>query len=415
MTKSMHSQSEMPPRLIKTEAEHEAALARIEKLMGAQKGTPQGDEFELRVRLVELYEEERYPIDAPTPVAAIKFRMDQAGLSQQDLVPLIGSRGRVSEILSGKRPLSLRMIRALHEKLGIPAESLIADPNLAASLLAEDATEWSRFPVKEMAKRGWFGRLNPADAQDLAEENLRPLLQPFGALLGGLLRQRVRAGSNVDEYALRAWVARVLGLAAGCNVRATEEWRVDGKLVQQLLAFSQLETGPVLAQEFLAQNGIAMVVLRHLPRTHLDGAALAPATGPPVVALTLRHDRLDNFWFTLCHELAHLARHLHSDGGVFIDDLDASAEDAIEKEADSQATDWLIPPKDWMSSGLQVAPTTANVLELAAVLRVSPTIVAGRVRREQKNYRMLSRMVGSRQVRRLFDNIDSGWPGVGAS
>lgn len=409
----MRGQSELP-RLIKTDEEHEAALARIEELMGAKRGTPEGDELELRVKLVELYEEERHPIEAPNPVDAIRFRMDQAGLSQQDLVPLIGSRGRVSEVLSGKRQLSLRMIRALHSGLGIPAESLITEPSQAASLRNEERA-WEPFPVQEMAKRGWFGDQKPAEALERAEENLRPLLAPLSSVPGGLLRQRVRTGSRVDEYALRAWVARVLTLACENSTPVSGEWNVDGRLVQQLLALSQLDRGPLLAHEFLARNGIAMVVLHHLPRTHLDGAALVPVTGPPVVALTLRHDRLDNFWFTLCHELAHLACHLTAEGGVFVDDLDTSAEDAIEREADSQAMDWLIPPDAWESSGLQSAPTTARVLALASSLRISPAIVAGRVRREEGNYRVMSRMVGSGRVRRLFGDIRLGWTAMSTS
>lgn len=403
------------PRLIKSESEHASALARIEQLMTAKMGTPDGDELELRVKLVELYEDEHFPIELPDPIAAIRFRMDQDGLSQQDLVPLIGGRGRVSEVMNGKRPLSLRMIRALHTKLRIPAESLIGEPAQGAALLVDDTTDWSRFPIVEIAKRGWLGDRKPAEAKEYAEELMRPFLEPLAALPASLYRQRVRRGSRVDEYALKAWVARVLNIAGAFGTQVTGRGQVDAKLVQQLLAFSRMESGPVLAQEFLAQNGIAMVVLRHLSKTHLDGAALAPASGPPIVALTLRHDRLDSFWFTLCHELAHLARHMDSSDGVFLDDLDATAESRVEREADSTATDWLIPPAVWKQSGLLTSPTTGKVLEVAASLRISPAIVAGRVRREMQNYRILSPIVGNGKVRQLFDNIDSGWPSVGSA
>lgn len=115
----------MKVKVIKTESEYAAALARIEKLMDAKGSTPQGDELELLSLLVHDYEEKVFPIDKPDPVAAIRFRMEQQGLEPEDLIPLLGSRSRVSEILSGRRTLSLKMIRNLVARLGIPAEVLL--------------------------------------------------------------------------------------------------------------------------------------------------------------------------------------------------------------------------------------------------------------------------------------------------
>jgi HTH-type transcriptional regulator/antitoxin HigA len=115
----------MRPKVIKTESEYAAALARIDKLMDARRNTPQGEELELLSLLVHDYEEKAFPIDKPDPVAAIRFRMQQQGLRPRDLVPFLGSRSRVSEVLSGRRNLSLKMIRALVSGLGIPAEVLL--------------------------------------------------------------------------------------------------------------------------------------------------------------------------------------------------------------------------------------------------------------------------------------------------
>jgi HTH-type transcriptional regulator/antitoxin HigA len=111
---------------IRTEQEHQAALRRLEEIWEAKPGTPESDELDVLSVLVEAYEDEHYPIDPPDPIEAIKFRMEQMGLTQKDLEPYIGSRSRVSEILSRKRKLNLDMIRNLNEKLGIPAEILIA-------------------------------------------------------------------------------------------------------------------------------------------------------------------------------------------------------------------------------------------------------------------------------------------------
>lgn len=118
----------MKAKVIKTKAEYEAALGRIEKLMDAAPNTPQGDELDLLSLLVHDYEERIFPIDKPDPVAAIRFRMEQQGLAPKDLVPLLGSRSRVSEVLAGRRGLSLKMIRALVIGLHIPAELLLGEP-----------------------------------------------------------------------------------------------------------------------------------------------------------------------------------------------------------------------------------------------------------------------------------------------
>ena len=118
----------MDIKIIKTEAEYEATLARIEALMDAEPDSPQEEELKLLVLLVEKYEAERYPIDLPDPVEAIKFRMEQEGLEPKDIIQYIGSQSKVSEVLNYKRPLSLNMIRRLQEGLGIPAEVLLQKP-----------------------------------------------------------------------------------------------------------------------------------------------------------------------------------------------------------------------------------------------------------------------------------------------
>ena len=110
---------------IRTEADYDATMAEVERLWGARSGTPRGDRLDVLVTLIEAYEEKHFPIDPPDPIAAILFRMEQQGLKRKDLEPLIGSRARVSEVLAGRRNLSLQMIRRLHKDLGIPAEVLI--------------------------------------------------------------------------------------------------------------------------------------------------------------------------------------------------------------------------------------------------------------------------------------------------
>lgn len=107
-------------------------MSRIDDLFECAQGTPEHDELELLVMLVESYEDRAFPLDLPDPISAIRFRMEQEGLSPKDLVPFIGSRSRVSEVLSGRRTLSLSMIRALHDGLGIPYDVLLVVPRAPA-------------------------------------------------------------------------------------------------------------------------------------------------------------------------------------------------------------------------------------------------------------------------------------------
>lgn len=122
----------MDIRPIKTEADHEAALAEVERLWTAAPASPEADRLDVLVTLIQAYEEARHPIHPPDPIEAILFRMEQQELTRKDLEPFIGSRGRVSEVLNRTRSLTLPMIRRLHEGLGIPAEVLIQETRASA-------------------------------------------------------------------------------------------------------------------------------------------------------------------------------------------------------------------------------------------------------------------------------------------
>lgn len=393
-------------KAIRTDANYEAALERIDALMGASVGTPAGDELDVLVDLVEHYEEKHVPMEFPTPVAAIEFRMEQEGLAPRDLVPHLGSRAKVSEVLSGKRPLTMRMARSLHEHLGIPAEVLLqpgADPDAGAP----KRSDWSRFPVREMVKVGWL----PKAA--LSAGRLGRLMASFVRRAGGaelepvaLYRKNDHARSNAksDPFALEAWCWKVLATARELRLRkAYVPGTVTLEFMRDVARLSAEEDGPARALQLLAKSGIPLVTVRHLKRTYLDGAALKLADGTPVVALTLRYDRVDNFWFCLLHELAHVGRHL--DGGeetVFVDDLNLQTADVRESEADGWALEAAIPRDEWEASPVRERPTPMAVVQLANKLHIHPAIVAGRVRFERKNFRMLSHFVGNGEIRKHF-------------
>jgi HTH-type transcriptional regulator/antitoxin HigA len=178
--------------------------------------------------------------------------------------------------------------------------------------------------------------------------------------------------------------------------------------LKAIAKLSFFETGPQLAQEYLEKHGIYLIIERHLPKTYLDGAALLLDDGSPVVGLTLRYDRIDNFWFCLLHELAHIILHLGKNNHhLFLDDMDVRIQNdkktkGIEEEADSLAMESLIPDEIWASSTVRINPSTKNVLALSEELRIHPACIAGRIRYEKNNFKLLSRLIGSGRIRKFF-------------
>lgn len=119
-------------RPIKTKRDHAHALKRIEQLMTAKANSPEGDELDVLVTLVEAFEAKHYAIDAPDPIAAIQHRMEALGMNRKDLEPILGSKSRVSEVLNRKRKLTMDMVRTLHVRMNLPAEALIQDYKIHA-------------------------------------------------------------------------------------------------------------------------------------------------------------------------------------------------------------------------------------------------------------------------------------------
>lgn len=151
---------------------------------------------------------------------------------------------------------------------------------------------------------------------------------------------------------------------------------------------------------YLADLGISLVIEEHFKKTYLDGAAMLDED-TPVVALTLRHDRIDNFWFALLHELVHVQKHLNPEHLFIADNLDDKTRASREEdEADAGAQEALIPASEWAAANVSSNPTAANAADLADKLRIHPAIVAGRVRHETENWRLLKGMTG--EVRHLF-------------
>jgi hypothetical protein len=177
----------------------------------------------------------------------------------------------------------------------------------------------------------------------------------------------------------------------------------------ELAKLSGHEDGPRRAKDALSSWGVHLVCVSHLPKTYLDGAALRSAEGgAPIVALTLRYDRIDNFWFSLLHELAHVGRHFDSAAGAFVDDFSlreapSRNEDPRENEADEWAEEALIPRDLWASAGLISHASYSAIIAFSQRVGVHPAIVAGRIRHQTRNFRAFAPLLGTGEVRKQLD------------
>lgn len=398
-------------KVIKTEVEYHDALERIENLMDHDPdvGTSNADELEVLTLLVGEYESKGVSSSLPDPVEAIRFRMEQQNLAQRDLIPYIGSRSKVSEVLSRKRPLTLSMMRALHTSLGIPAKVLLQERD--PSILEEGQTNWSCFPVQELLKRGWI-EAGVRNAREHAEEIMREFFLQLGDMRHAVAMFRksdhIRSARAMDEYALASWSARVVIKSRQRPPKSKfKKGTVNLEFMRDLARLSWSASGPVLAQEYLDKHGIPLVVEPHLPRTYLDGAAILVDAERPIVGLSLRHDRIDNFWWCLMHELAHIALHLDANVSGFFDDLDVEDQgNQQEEEADQLAGEALIPSDIWNKSPAKNSRFAQSAQHLAMELGIHPAIVAGRMRRDSNNYRILNQLIGHRQVRQQFSDVE---------
>ena len=244
----------MPLRPIRTAAEHQRAHAELERLMARnpQPGSPEADRMEVLALLIEKYEGEHFSLGAPDPASAIRFRMDQLGLRPRDLAALIGSRSKVSEILSGQRSLSLRMIRALHRSLGIPAEILLAEPGAPAtppSTQAGPKNHYERLLRRSTTRTSTLVR----EGSKRAPRRPRSPEPPHPAI-------HLRSSRKTNNAALAAWTRRVLARARAHPGRRSpkppDHTRVTPSLLRELVALSPQPRGPLLARDLLRRRGI---------------------------------------------------------------------------------------------------------------------------------------------------------------
>jgi HTH-type transcriptional regulator/antitoxin HigA len=387
---------------------HSAALARISSLIDLDpaSGSEGAAELEILAMLVEQYERETFAFDEVDPITAIKLRMTQRGMRPADLVPMLGSRARVSEILSGKRNLSVRMMRELNRHLGIPGDVLLREPipQEDDESDANEGEDWRDYPVSEMVKLGWVSATSPLDRPRALREFFSPIIGEWTPAIAFRRSLHVRTSSKFSRAATLAWIAKVARDSVGIADVANYSEPIDEHFARFIVSLSRFADGPERAVRELRGRGIRVVFVRHLRRTHIDGASFMLPNGSPVIGLTVRHDRLDNFWFTLAHELAHIKLHFRDNSIAFVDDIESHREknDSAEAEADAFASELLVPELEWSRSSVRRLQTPATVLTLAERIGVHHSIVAGRARHERNNFTILADMVGRGQVRSRF-------------
>jgi len=264
--------------------------------------------------------------------------------------------------------------------------------------------------AREMVRRKW---IRPAEGKDKVSERGLALFdflfshverRPAFAMFKG--RRLGDQRDLIEEISTMAWIAHVTDAA---QAQAPASRFVSASLsedfLRKLVKVSVHEDGPQRALKAVRDIGIAVVVESGLPGMSVDGASFHAAQVGPVLALTLRHDRLDNFWFTLLHELGHIALHLTRPGrDVYIDSIDETVgdEQEAEAEADAFAKDGLVPRDTWLRSDARRMGSEGSVLALAKQLGIHPAIVAGRMRYERREFRMFTDLVGIGRVREFI-------------
>ena len=333
-----------------------------------------------------------------------------AGLSQTDLAERLGMKAQQIQRYeaSDYSGASLDRLIEVCEALNVHTIGLFQNDNASKGSVFSwsdiDDVVWKQFPAREMAKRGWFDVPRKGDVYQLAREYFMRAAGPQFA--SAYHRKKMHGGSVPNEYSLLAWQARILERARDIvKTHEPPDFVADDRWIADLVSLTRRKDGPKRAQALLLSKGIILVTEKHLSGTYLDGGAMLDYDGRPVIGLTLRFDRLDNFWFVLLHELGHVFLHL-MDGlrYDFFDEEETAGDDKIEREADAFALDNLIPEAKWDECLSRFALSEEAVRIDAKNLGIDPSIIAGRIRKERGDYTILGGLIGQDQVASQFED-----------
>jgi HTH-type transcriptional regulator/antitoxin HigA len=228
---------------------------------------------------------------------------------------------------------------------------------------------------------------------------------PQAQMIGLYRKSNYRSSPLTDKRALAAWATRIIQKANEIvGVKKFKDGTVTFEFMQEVAKLSAKEDGVLLAIKYLEEQGIKVVVEPHFAKTHLDGAVILVDKNNPIIGITLRHDRLDNFWFTLMHELAHIALHYNQDVSLFYDEIEGveAGVDEKEIEADGLAQEALLPKAKWEVSPARIIPSSMAANNLARELGVHVAIIAGQIRYRGNKYVYLNKIINDAKVRFYF-------------
>jgi HTH-type transcriptional regulator/antitoxin HigA len=325
------------------------------------------------------------------------------GLSQRELSNILEMKEQQLQRYEAERYSSISLTGYLRvlKTLGITINGEFAEEELRTlekEQLAELAI--SAPLAKEFAKRGWTVNRQVSPSQYIQHGLSLSKSRSYNRLT-------LRSQSKADIAALLSWHSRILTLAEERRSRNRTRFDfVESNWINELVHLSRERLGPKMAVDFLEQKGVFVVVEPALPHTFIDGAAFLLKSDNPVIGISIRHDRLDNFWFTLMHELGHVFVHFNRglSEGFLDDNIETVSTAKEEKEADDFALSSLIPNEIWNTSIARFATTAPLIVGFAEEQGISPAIVAGRIRHERADYSIFSRLVGQGAVRRLLLN-----------
>lgn len=258
----------------------------------------------------------------------------------------------------------------------------------------------NEYPFNEMFKNGYFTDFTGTlpEAKEHAEELLTAFFGDF--TIGNQIYCKKTDKRSFDPNALYAWRCQVCRRVSSVSISAYDKNQLTDDFFSSVARLSFFDYGPQVVAKHLNQFGIHLVFEKHLPKTYLDGAAFVLPDGHPVVAMTLRHDRIDNFWFTLLHELAHIKFHLSDTKTSYFDDIadqQRGAVDDAEQTADKTAEEALIPNEIWKKEKDRLL-TTKNIRVLEDFSRrhkVALPVVIGKIHWETQKFKIFSRYLGN--------------------
>jgi HTH-type transcriptional regulator/antitoxin HigA len=326
------------------------------------------------------------------------------GWSQKDLARQLGLREQAIQRYESERYRSislsgyLRIARALSVDVAADIRPL-EDDRWKPSFEVSPAE--AHKVLKHARASGWLQGDNGSDENGISQlvKHVAEHVEMHGT--PSLLRTGLNVEHHSEDWSLLSWKAQVTRRAKTIIDQEKLRYRpVDVSWLKDLVRLSRLDDGPSQACDLLKQHGIVLLAERNIPGMNVDGAAFL-VDHIPVIGLTLLRDALDNFWFTLMHEVGHVILHYRTGlAAGFFDDIESTEIDEFEDEANRFASNMLIPEELWSRSPARIAKTADPIERFAEQLGISPAIVFGRVRMERKNYALFSDKIGRNKVRK---------------